>query len=155
MGSFVVLLRSLVVAHGLSCCGTWTLLWSMWDLHSPTRDQRMPCIARQILNQWTSREVSCISYWILVLTVQDRCSIRATSEDISSEGRGGSPQVCSLHVFFLPFRAHWGSSPACPHPPTSLSLYGWFSLLKVLFTCWATQPQEEWPLVMFKFLCAS
>ena len=30
----------------------------MWDLTSPTRDQTcVPCIARQILNHWTTREV--------------------------------------------------------------------------------------------------
>ena len=32
----------------------------MWDLSSPARDQtRIPCIARQILNHWTTREVPC------------------------------------------------------------------------------------------------
>ena len=30
----------------------------MWDLSSPTREQiHTPCIARQILNHWTAREV--------------------------------------------------------------------------------------------------
>ena len=30
----------------------------MWDLSSPTRDRtRIPCIGRQILNHWTTREV--------------------------------------------------------------------------------------------------
>ena len=30
----------------------------MWDLNSPTRDwTRVPCIARQILNHWTTKEV--------------------------------------------------------------------------------------------------
>ena len=125
MGSFIVLRRYLVVAHGLSCCCTWTLLWGMWDLHSPTRDQRMPCIARQILNQWTTREVSCVSYWILMLTVQDRCSIHATSENIVSEGRGGSPQVCSLYnmcSFYL--SGHTGAL-LLPAPPPHLSLLVW------------------------------
>ena len=40
---------SLAVAQGLSC---------MWDLSSPIRDQtRVPCIGRQLLNHWTTREV--------------------------------------------------------------------------------------------------
>ena len=31
---------------------------SVWDFNSPTRDQmRVPCIARWILNHWTTREV--------------------------------------------------------------------------------------------------
>ena len=30
----------------------------MWDLSSPTRDgAHIPCIGRQILNHWTTREV--------------------------------------------------------------------------------------------------
>ena len=40
---------SLVVAHGFSC---------IWDLSSPIGDQiRVPCIGRQILNHWATREV--------------------------------------------------------------------------------------------------
>ena len=39
-------------ARALSFCG-------MWDLSSPARDQTLvPCIARQILNLWTTRAVS-------------------------------------------------------------------------------------------------
>ena len=60
--------RVLIVAHGLSievqgllsCCRTWTqqLQHSMLDLTSPTRNQTLvPCIGRQILNYWTTREV--------------------------------------------------------------------------------------------------
>ena len=46
---------SVVWAHGLSSCGSWTfLLQVMWDLSSPTRDRpRILCIARWILNCWT------------------------------------------------------------------------------------------------------
>ena len=73
-------LASLVATHGLlSSCGTWAPehagsvvavcrlfscgMWAqlphgMWDLSSPTRDQiHVPCIGRQILNHWTTREV--------------------------------------------------------------------------------------------------
>ena len=51
---------SVVAAHGLSCpaCG-------MWDLSSLTRDRTcVPCLGRQILNHWTSREVPkvCICF---------------------------------------------------------------------------------------------
>ena len=57
-----------VVAHGLLltavckfCSSTaWiSLPRGMWDLSSPTRDQtHVSYIARQILNHWTTREVS-------------------------------------------------------------------------------------------------
>ena len=69
---------SLVASHcgGFSCCRARGLGWaqwlwhtsvvalsdlssSMWDLSSRTRDQtHVPCIGRQILNHWTTREVS-------------------------------------------------------------------------------------------------
>ena len=43
---------SLTVAHWLSCP------LGVWDLISLSRDQtRVPCTGRQILNQWTTREV--------------------------------------------------------------------------------------------------
>ena len=50
---------SLVVVHGLSSCGVPAQLpCNMWDLSSLTRDRtRIPCIGRQILNHWTTREV--------------------------------------------------------------------------------------------------
>ena len=46
----------------------WSLLfnvlvflpWGMWDFSSPIRDHtRNPCIGRQNLNHWTTREVPC------------------------------------------------------------------------------------------------
>ena len=51
---------SLALVRGLSSCSTWAeLVHSMWDLSSPTRDQTcVPCIAKQIFNHWTTREVS-------------------------------------------------------------------------------------------------
>ena len=43
---------SVVMAHGFSCPS------HMWDLSSQTRHPTcVPCIARQILNPWTTREV--------------------------------------------------------------------------------------------------
>ena len=55
-----------VVAHGLSRCDSWSQLpHSMWDLSSLTRDQtHVPCIARQIPNHWTPREVPVIYYFM-------------------------------------------------------------------------------------------
>ena len=46
-------------AHWLSTCVVQAqLLCGMRDLSSLTRDQTcVPCIARQILNHWTTREV--------------------------------------------------------------------------------------------------
>ena len=64
--------HSRVVAHGLSSCDTRApehtdfsscdaraqLLCGMWNLSSQTRDRTcVPCIARWILNHWTTREV--------------------------------------------------------------------------------------------------
>ena len=42
----------------LSICGAWAYLpYGMWDLSSLTRDgTRAPCIGRQILNHWATRE---------------------------------------------------------------------------------------------------
>ena len=50
---------SLVAAHRLSNCSMRAQLpHSMWDLSYLTRDRtRVPCIARQIINSWTTREV--------------------------------------------------------------------------------------------------
>ena len=58
-----------VSAASALCCGAWAQLLtpgaylpdSMWDLTSPTRDQTcVPCVGRQILNPWTTREVPTI-----------------------------------------------------------------------------------------------
>ena len=59
---------SLVVAGRLCICVTWAYLpCSMWDLNFSTRAQtRVPCIGRQILNHWTTKEVSqiCLSIFL-------------------------------------------------------------------------------------------
>ena len=46
-------------ARGIFPCSAQAqLLCSMWDPSSPTRDRTcIPCIGRQILNHWTTREV--------------------------------------------------------------------------------------------------
>ena len=48
-----------IAAHGLSSCGMQDQLpHSMWDLSSWTKDRtRTPCMAKQVLNHWTAREV--------------------------------------------------------------------------------------------------
>ena len=50
---------SFVVVHRLSSCGTQAaLLLSMWDPSSATRVLTcIPCLARQILNHWITKEV--------------------------------------------------------------------------------------------------
>ena len=50
---------SVYAAHRLSSCGVQAQLpRGMWDLRSPVRDwTSIPCIGRQILNHWTTREV--------------------------------------------------------------------------------------------------
>jgi len=62
VGSRVHRLPSVVCASRvcvLSSCSAWaSLSHSMWDLSSPVRDQtHIPCIGRQILNHWTTKEV--------------------------------------------------------------------------------------------------
>ena len=55
--------RTPTVACGLSLwCSALVALSCMWDPSSLTRDQnQVPCIARQILNHWTTREVPRIT----------------------------------------------------------------------------------------------
>ena len=61
---------SVVRALRFSSCGTWSWLpCSMWGLSSLTRDQTcIPCIARWILNHWTSREVSFTFLFLVYLS---------------------------------------------------------------------------------------
>ena len=57
---FIWLHWVLVAAHGIFHCGmrAWQAC-GMWDFSSLTRDwTRTPCIGRQILNHWTTREVA-------------------------------------------------------------------------------------------------
>jgi len=52
----------LSAASGLSCGTRVTLPRGIWDLTSLTRDQiPIPCIARQILNHWTTRKSLILS----------------------------------------------------------------------------------------------
>ena len=48
---------------GLGSYGARTWLpWGMWNLRSLSRDQtHVPCIGRQILNYWTTREIASLS----------------------------------------------------------------------------------------------
>ena len=51
-------LALVAVAHGLQNTRAQYLLYNMWDLSSPIRDQiHIFCIARQFLNHWTTTEV--------------------------------------------------------------------------------------------------
>ena len=55
---------SFIEVHGLSSCGVQAyLLCDLWDCSSLTRDQtHTPCVARPILNHWTTREVRTSTY---------------------------------------------------------------------------------------------
>ena len=66
MGDLLWHTDSLLAAQGLSSCSTQAeLLCGMWDLSSPTRDRtHVLCIARQILNHWTLREVPVLAILI-------------------------------------------------------------------------------------------
>ena len=61
---------SSVVVQGLSSCDAWAwLLHDMWDFHSWTRDgTHIPCIARQILNHWTTGQGKSLIPLILKTT---------------------------------------------------------------------------------------
>ena len=73
----------------------------MWDLSSPSRDQiRVPCIARQILNHWTTREVP--SYDLFYPHMSDQ---RCLYEALESFKRSKSPEktyVCTTCPAFCP-----------------------------------------------------
>ena len=83
-------------------------LWpgAMWDLSSPTRDRtRTPCIGRQSLNHWTTREVPNCFFWFA--TSQSKRSFGLKQIPFSSE-----TTHCSCYL------------SACPLlcPPSVLSL---------------------------------
>ena len=61
----LLFMDSAIVVHGVSSCSTRALfLWGSWDLSSLTKDQTPdPCLARQILDHWTTREVPSSSCW--------------------------------------------------------------------------------------------
>ena len=63
----MLLLFILAVMH--PHCGSWAQLpYSIWDLGSLTRDWTLvPCIRRQILNHWTTREASWVCFLCLWL----------------------------------------------------------------------------------------
>ena len=71
MASSLVHVGSFIAVRGLTRCGTGSLeregsvvtahgllLLAVWNLSSLIRDRtHVPCMARQILNHWTTREV--------------------------------------------------------------------------------------------------
>ena len=63
---FVASCGSFVAACGLSSYGVCAQLFlGMWDLGSQTRDQTLvPCIARQSLNHWTTRDVPLVFSYV-------------------------------------------------------------------------------------------
>ena len=68
MGTLLCHARSFVAVLGVNGCDIQQLwhtglvaLWHSGDLSSPTRDQtHILCIARWILNYWTTRKVSSV-----------------------------------------------------------------------------------------------
>ena len=49
--------------------------WGIWDPTFPTKDRPLPpCTRRQILNQWTTREVACFTFWLKYTTHMERCT---------------------------------------------------------------------------------
>ena len=101
---------SVVVARGLSSCGSWALecrlssLWctglvAPWHVGSSrTRARtRVPCIGRQILNHCTTREVAYVK---LYLGQNEDCSpgdsISDSLEKLLLGGRGEGQYICDF-----------------------------------------------------------
>ena len=60
----------------------------MWDLSSPTKDQtHIPCIGRQSLNHWTTREVPLISLFRLILKLVAQMEIESTVQVQNTVGQ--------------------------------------------------------------------
>ena len=56
---------SLLQPSGFLYSTQFYLPWGVWDLSSPTRDwSHVPCIERQLLNHWTTREVPRVSLFL-------------------------------------------------------------------------------------------
>ena len=73
---------SVVIVHGLSCSTA-----GVWDLSSPSRDRTcIPCIARWILNQCTTREVpgsgSFVGWRLMLLN----CGVKDSWESLGLQG---------------------------------------------------------------------
>ena len=65
-------------------CGVWVLC-SMWDLSSLTRDQTcISCIARWILNHWTTREVPGSGYSGYLYELRNFCFYCSISSFLST-----------------------------------------------------------------------
>ena len=98
----------LVVVCGVSSCSAWAKLpCGMWDPSSLTGDQTcIPCIARQILNHWTTREVlkcGCKSF-IKSKNTPDH-------EDASPKGHSDTDphlKMDNLEIWHFPDVADWG-----------------------------------------------
>ena len=83
----------------------------MWDLGSPSRDQtRVPCIARQILNHWTTREV--LSYDLFYLYMSDQRCLYEALESFKRSKSSKKTCFCTTCPAFPP-------TNTCPHPPAS------------------------------------
>ena len=86
----------------------------MWNLSSPTKSRTLiPCIARWILNRWTTREVLCL--------VSRSCPILCDLMDCSPPGpsvQGGSPgknTAVGCHPLLQGIFPTQGSNPGLSH----------------------------------------
>ena len=63
----------------------------MWDLNSPTRDlAHVPCIGRQILNHWTTREVPKLITPLIVYKNLGFPGVSAVKNPLANVGDMGS-----------------------------------------------------------------
>ena len=102
----------------------------MWNLSSPTRDLTwVPCVGRQILNHWTTMEVSVQS-----ISVPQSCLTRCNPRDCSMPGlpvHHQLPEFTQTHAHWsqwyhptisssvVPFSSHLHSFPASGSFPMS------------------------------------
>ena len=115
-----------IVVHGFSSCGVWAVVvvtqrlsgCGLWtperagsvvaelrlscpdvtsDFHSPTRDRtHFPCIARWVLNHWTSRKVpkACVEFVTILLLFYVLVSRSGGLRDPSSLTRDRTHTPC-------------------------------------------------------------
>lgn len=130
--------------RGLSCYGKWTLLLRhVWIFVPLTRDLSYHCKYN------SGPPVSCISA-ILILTVQDRCSIQC-STDLAWVPGSGSAGLCYSCVALLGHCCPPGALLLLPLPHTlRLPPCGWFGLPLSPLHLLATQPQRNGLLLCFQ-----
>ena len=134
--SWLWLMGSTIEAGGVSSCAQAQLSWDLWDLSSLTKDQtHIPCIARQVLNHWTMREVPEINpfwswgviilmyHWIWLADMLLKKFLHLSLSGILNRNFSSE----ALDTKSKPF-ATQGEAGSREFPPSSMSLCQWQEL---------------------------